>query len=259
MSLAETLDPRLLPGANNPPVTLAEELADRYVDLLSEVQPVLDRAGSLPKKVGDDIVLGRLGDVVRDASKLSKKIEAKRVEVTEPHLTAQREIKGFFDTFKTRLEAVAKTLTDLATEYQNAKAAEARRILAEEARKAREEADRQRQIAEDAAAKNRAGAAQKHDDRAEEADGRAARLETAARASAADLTRVRTESGTVATSRGSWKFEIEDYTAIPLETLQPYLDRGAVEKAVGKYTAIHKGDGKLAGVRIFHDTKATFR
>lgn len=257
MSLAEDLNPRAVPGHNNPP--LADLLADRYVDLLDAIQPIADRATSLPKKITDDIALGRLGDVVRDARKLSKAIDGKRKEEVDPHLAAQRETNGFFNAHKDRLDSLAQRLELLATDYQRAKAAEERRKLEEEARRAREEEDRQREAAQVAQEKGRVGTALKHDDRAEEAAGRAARLETAAHASAADLTRVRSGSGTVATSRQSWKFTIDDFSQVPLETLRPYLAADAIEKAIGKYVGIHKGAGKLAGVTIFQDTKATFR
>ena len=62
MSLAEDLNPRAVPGHNNPPLT--DLLADRYADLIDAIQPIADRATSLPKKIADDIALGRLGEMV---------------------------------------------------------------------------------------------------------------------------------------------------------------------------------------------------
>ena len=70
--------------------------------------------------------------------------------------------------------------------------------------------------------------------------------------------KVRTESGLVS-SRQGWKFSVDDLSQVPLETLRPYLAADAIDKAIGKYVGIHKGAGKLAGVRIYQDTKATFR
>lgn len=255
MSLAEDLNPRAVPGHNQPP--LAAILLDRYAEILREADVIDNRANSLPKTVSDDIGLGRLGDVVKDARKLVKRIDTKRGEEVEPHLTAQRETNAFFKVFTERLDVIVRGLEQRATDYNNAKAAEERRIREEQARRAREEEDRQRQAAEAAAARNRHGAALKHEDRAEEAAERARRAESAAQASAADLTRVRSGSGTVATTRTEWKFEVEDIDKVPLEKLRPYLPRADLEKAIRSFVRV--GGRDLAGVRIFQDNKATFR
>ncbi len=181
MSLAETLtNPHAVIGHNIPPTT-AEILADRHAELLGEIKPLAERAASLPKKVTDDIVLGRLGAVVVEAKKLLKKVEGKRTEEVEPHLTGQRETNGFFNVYKEQLKGIFEPLEQIATDYQNAKAAEAQRKLAEQARKAREEQDRLRDAAEAAAAAGRQTMAARHEDRAEEAAGRAARIEAAGR------------------------------------------------------------------------------
>ena len=97
----------------------------------------------------------------------------------------------------------------------------------------------------------------RHEDRAEEAEENARRAEAAARAKSADLTRVRSASGAVATTRTSWAFDITDLDAIPLDKIRPYLARDAIEKALR--TAVRFGARDIAGVRIFQDDKATFR
>ena len=256
MSLAVALPPR----DHNQPPTLLEQLAEDFRDLVvDQVEAIADRAASLPKKVSDDIALGRLGDVVKDARKLVKTLDTKRSAQVEPHLTAQREINGFFKATMERLDKLAKDLELVATDYQVAKDAAERRRLEEEARKAREEEDRQRQIAETAAAANRKGAALRHDDRADEAAMRANRIEAAAKVSAADLTRVRSSSGTVSTTRTAWDFEILDAAKIPLDALRPYIARADLEKAIRSFVKVNKDTVPLAGVRIFQDKKAAFR
>ena len=252
---ATASNPREVIGGNKPP--REEVLADLYAPLLAEIEPIVDRAASLPKKIADEISLTRLGDIVKDAGKLAKRIEAKREEEVAPHLTAQKETNGFFKAHVARLKSAIEPLQALADDYQRAKAAEQRRALEEAARKAREEEERQRVLAEKAASANRASAALKHDDRAEEAAERARRTETAAAASAADLTRVRSTSGTVASARQNWTFDIEDLEKVPLDKLRPYLPRADIEKAIRSF--IRVGGRELAGIRIYNDTKASFR
>ncbi|MDR3488740.1 MAG: hypothetical protein P4M05_28035 [Bradyrhizobium sp.] len=254
--MLELLNKDATSGHNIPP-SLPEILADRYAELLAEADKIADRAASLPTKVTDDIALGRVGDVVKDARKLTKKLDAKRSEENEPLLTAQKETNSFFKVFTEKLVRLAVDLENRATLYNTAKAAEERRILAEQARQARAEEDRQREIAEAAAASNRPSAVLRHEDRAEEEAARAARLESAARSSAADLTRVRSESGTVATTRTAWKGEVVDIAKVDLEKLRPYLPLDVIQKALNG--AVRMGLRECAGTRIFQDSKAAFR
>ncbi|WP_158809627.1 hypothetical protein [Beijerinckia sp. L45] len=254
--MLDLLNKEATAGHNLPP-TAAERLAMTYAELLADAEKIEDRAASLPAKVANDIDLGRYGPVVKDARALAKKLEGKRTEENEPHLTAQREHNAFFAVFTERLTRIAKDLEGRATVYNDAKAAEARRILADQARKAREEEDRQRQIAQEAAEKDRQGAVLRHEDRADEAASRAVRLEAAANVKTAELTRVRSDSGVVATSRTSWKGEVVDIGKIDLEKLRPYLPLDALQKALN--AAVRMGLRDCPGTSIFQDSKASFR
>lgn len=256
MSLVAVENPRAVIGHNAPP-PLAEILAERYAEALADVDQVASRASALPKTVTSDADLGRVGDVVKDARKLAKGLDASRKVEVEPHLTAQRETNAFFAVATDRLEKISKTLEARATDYQRAKAAEERRRRDEEARKAREEQDRQREIAQRAAEAGRQATVAKAESRAEEAAERAAQAETASKASAADLTRTRSSTGTVATTRTTWDFEIVDLAAVPLDAIRPYLPRADIEKALRGY--VKMGGRQLAGVRIFENETAAFR
>lgn len=259
MSLAEDLrsNPREQIGHNNPPKTRQELLAETYADTLAKEQTIIARAEKLPAKVQNEDELLKLGEVIKDARKLAKAIDEDRKTEVKPHLEAQREINGFMNAYSERLEALAKRLEDRATDFQRAKAAEERRRLEDEARRAREEQDRQRDIAEAEAQRNRLNSAAKHEDKAEEAAENAARAEVAAQASAAELTRVRSSTGTIATSKQSWDFAIDKIENVDLEKLRPYLARDVLEKAIRAF--VRMGGRELAGVRIFQDTRASFR
>lgn len=243
-------------GHNVPP-PLRQVLAENYASLAADVDAIAVRANDAPRAVTSDDDLGRVGDLVKDVRLVAKRVDAARVAEKEPHLTAGREIDAFFKGMAERLDRIGKTLESRATEYQRAKAAEERRRREEEARKAREEEERQREIAARAAEANRSASAAKAEHKAEVAGERAREAEAAAQAKAADLTRTRSETGTVATARTEWAFELIDATAIPLEPLRPYIPRADLEKAIRSF--VRMGGRELAGVRIYEDVRASFR
>jgi hypothetical protein len=229
-----------------------------HAETLKEVDAVADRANSLPKKITDEVALGRLGAVVKDARALAGRLEKLRKDEVEPHLAAQRETNGFFGTFAERLKRIGDALSTKATDYQQEVEAAKRRELAERARKLREEEDAARAKAQAAAEANRPAAVAKHEDKADLAAERAARAEQESGASAADLTRVRT-GGVVATTRTTWDFEITDANLIPLAMLRPYIPRADLEKALRAFVKNNQDTVQLAGVRIFQSSKVAFR
>jgi hypothetical protein len=245
-------------GHNQPP-PVRDILTEKYAGLLSEVERIAGLANDAPKKVDSDTALAQAGDLVKGARQLVKRLDAARTSEKEPHLTAGREIDAFFKVWTERLDRIAKIIEDRATEWQRAKAAEARRLADEEARRQAEEAARQREIARRAEEANRPATAAKHEDRAEAADDQAQRAQAIASSSAADLTRIRSSTGTVVSARQEWAFEITDYAAIPLDVLRPYLARADVEKAIRSHVRINKNTVPIPGVRIFEDVKANFR
>lgn len=244
-------------GHNNPPVT--ELLTETYAEMLAEIEPLADKASNAPKDVESEGDLAQVGDIVIAAKQLTKKLDKAREDEKRPYLDAGREIQSFFAAPMDRLNRIATALEARATVYQRKVAAEARRKAEEEARIAREEEERQREIARRAEEANRAKTAAKHDDKAEDAAFRAAQAEATAQASAADLTRTRLASGSLATARTEWAFEITDYNQIPLDLLRPYLARTDVEKALRSFVRVNRDTQPLAGVRIFEDVKARFR
>ncbi|MBB4017341.1 flagellar biosynthesis GTPase FlhF [Chelatococcus caeni] len=256
MTVAEAIDPRLGIGGNNPP-DLRERLAEDHAQLRHEIEKIASRANGAPKEVKSDDDLVAVGEIIKDARELTKRVDRARVAEKEPFLQGGRDVDAFFKVFIERLDNIAKKLGDRATVYQREKAAEARRKAEEEARKLAEEAERQRQIAEREAERNRPTASAKHEDKAEDLAERAAQAEAAAAAKAADLTRVRSDTGTVASARAEWKGEIVSMDAIDLNALRPYLKRDHVQMALN--TFVRMGGRKLAGAKIFEDVKASFR
>lgn len=241
-------------GHNRPPIE--EVLTDQYRDLGTEIEAIADRANNTSRKIESDADLGPIGDLVVDASKLAKKIEAARKFEKEPHDAAGKAVQAYFLPLIDRVRRIADAFEDLATKYQREKAAAARRAAEDEARKLREAEEKKRQEAE---AAKRQVTADKKIDQAEELADRAEEAEAKAQASNAELTKVRTDSGVTAGTKTIWSFQITDYDAIPLEKLRPFLKREHVESAIRSLVNIQKGSTSLEGVRVFEDIKSTFR
>lgn len=245
-------------GDNSRNVPLREILADTHADLTARVDDLADLAAGAPRTIRNDDDLGRIGDIVKEAVGVAKAIESTRVAAKEPHLKAGREVDAFFKSMADRIADLERPLRTMATDYQRAKAAEERRQREEEARRLREEEARQRAIAQRAEEDRRRAAASKAQALADQAALRAAESEAAAAdTNAADLTRHRSESGTVVTTATKWTFAIEDLDLIPIEKLKPYLLRADIEKAIRTFVRV--GGRDLPGVRIFADEQAAFR
>lgn len=195
--------------------------------------------------------------LVKDAGALARQADEVRKREKQPFLDAGRDVDAFFKAHLDRLERIRKAFEAVATDYQRKMAAEARRKAEEEARKAREEEAARIEAARKAEADNRSKHAENHAAKADAAAERAQAAEAVASASAADLTRQRTESGILATAKTEWAFEIVDYAAVDLNALRMCFKRDDVEKAIRQ--AVKNGVRDLAGVRIFEDVKATFR
>lgn len=247
-------------GHNNPP-PLREILAENYAHMAQEIGGIAERANLLPKLVRNDDDLDRIGVVVKDAKAMLKRVDAARKEEKEPHLQAGREIDGFFKVMAERLDRIATVLEDRASEYQRQKAAEARRRAEEEARKLREKEEAERRKAEEAAAAGRGKAADRADLKAETLAERAAEAERQAEARAADLARTRGASGTLASAKTTMKVRIADLAAIQqsMGPLGPYIDSDAIQKAANSWLRVTKGAGKIPGLEVYEDVRATFR
>ena len=182
-----------------------------------------------------------------------------RKMIKDPYLTAEREIDGFFKTnFKERLDRISKAFQDLADEHQRAKAAEARAAAIAEANRLRAEEEKRLELQRKAEEAGRAAHAAGHAAKADEATAKREEQEAIAASSAADLTRQRFDSGTLATAKTEWAFiEFTDFRKVPLDVLRPYLKREDVEKAIR--TAVKMGIHQIDGCRIEETTKAVFR
>lgn len=171
--------------------------------------------------------------------------ERKAREVREAAEKAERDAKDEAER-KARAEADAKRLAELkaAREAEEQKAREAR----EAAAKAREEQAAAETAARAAKAEQREAAKTETEalGQAVRAERRADRLDDAANATDADLSRTRGELGTVGSLARRWVFRVDDYDAIPLNVLRPFVSRDAIDAAIHKLMMTGRRD--LPGV-----------
>lgn len=170
----DIINERAIIGSNNPPVTLADTLAEKYHENLTDATNVLDAARSAPERIedGDDVTAGRVADIIKKARAVEKSLDRAFEEEKAPHQLVVTQISGFFKTNMERLEQVRKRLTVTAKDYTDRKTAAEKKRLEEEAQRKREEAERKLREARDAEqTKNQAVSAQAEADRlAREAD-----------------------------------------------------------------------------------------
>lgn len=146
-----------------------------------------------------------------------------------------------------------------------------RKAEEEKVRAAREEAAKaltERRQAEEAAAvakreeKTHAREADNNMEDAIKLERRSAKLEGAAQASEADLSRGRGDYGSVGSRVTYWTWTMIDRDKIPLEQLRPYIHPDAIDAAVTRFMNAHRpelGKGRdvndlLPGVEFYRDT-----
>ena len=242
---------------NNQPADIVARLQDDHAELAAHCRELIARANGLPTAVDTEADLHLVADFVREINNATKRAEKIRVDEKEPYLSAERAVDGFFNGLRNPLLKIKGALESLAGAYQRRKEAEERRAREEAARVAREKAEADAREARRLAEESRRAEAEAAQDRAKEAAINARATARATEAKPADLVRTRTETGTMATAKSWWDFEITDARALDLETLRPFLPKAAIEQAMRGFIAA--GGREIEGARIFEETKAVFR
>lgn len=247
-------NPRAVAGHNQPP-TFAETMAEKYGSVFAALEPLADLADEIPETLAGPDDLSKASNIVREARRLWSEIESFRVGEKQPHLDAGREIDRYFTARLAAVDRVRAAMQKRADAYQAEVDRLARLEAQRKAREAQAEADRQAAIAAAEAARNRPQAAAKHEEKAAEAQRTADTAAAATQASAADVTRLRTESGTTSATT-EWAFEITDYSKVDLNAVRAYIPRERVELAIRGFIKINKDQTPLSGVRIYPKVKA---
>ena len=255
---------------NRPPVPelikdlasdLPEWLTSEHDQLTTRRDELLAAAGRAPAEVADDDTLRKLSDFVKQLTACTKASEAARVAAKEPTLGAGRVIDGFFRAISDPLDKAKQTVERRMTAYQRQVAEAERRRREEEAASARMEAERQAcEAAEKASAMRNERDLQEAasaEAMARQAAADAEQARKAATVRAADLSRTRSDYGSVASLRTYWDFRNLDKAEISLEALRPYLATSDIEKALRGF--IRAGGRKIHGAEIFENTETVVR
>lgn len=240
---------------------LSERLNGKYSDTLKRRDELLASAARAPAEVADEGAAGKFADLVKLLSACTKNAEAERVAEKEPHLAAGRSVDGFFRGITDPLAAAKKTLEQRLTVFQRKKAEAERRRREEEEQRQREEAAK---LAREAAARADAltneedlTAAIAAEEAAKQAQADAAKAQREAAAKPAELSRSRSDIGSVASLKTFWDFEDLNRDAVDLEALRQHLPLAAIETAIRSF--VKAGGRELRGARIFENTSTVVR
>jgi len=249
------------------PGILAQLQVD-FANTVANVAELENAAAGLPEKIASKEDHDAIADMIKTIRDAGKGIDGSREAEKSPYLLGGAAVDGFFKPLVQRLTVASDILYGRLQTYLREKAAEERRqreeaaakAAAEAARKRREE-DAAREAAEaarraDYRARHEARAAQAAQD-ADNAEGRARAAELDALVKPAELARTRSDQGALSTLKSEWTFTVDDYDAIPLDKLRPYITRENIEKAIRQF--VKNGNRELAGVNIFQTEKATVR
>jgi len=251
-------------GDNSPPEDanpIRDRLTEDYGTLEKRKTELLEAMERMPTSIEDEATAGKVSDFIMQLSAAAKNADKCRVDEKEAYLSGGRTVDGYFKAISGPLIDAKKEVEGVLTIYQRAKAAEERRAREEQERIAREEQARADKEAQDKIdALNEEGgmeAAIKAEEVAKQAAADAEEATRAADVKAADLSRTRSDSGTVSSLRTYWDFSDLDRDSIDIEILRHHLPADALEKAVRSF--IKAGGRELKGVKIFENTKTVVR
>lgn len=243
-------------GDNRPPLRARLEID--YTDLRKRASELLDAFARAPAEVLDDPTQGKVGDLYRLMATCTNKAEAYRKDEKEPFLADGKAVDNFFHDIADPVEKAMRALKARSDVYLNAKAAAARKALADEEARKRAEAAKALEAAQKAADAGRAKVADKQLEKAAAASVAAAQAQEAATATPASFARTRGEHS-MTTTQTRWTHEVEDWDIVPLEVLRTFLSHDDIDKAIRAFVRQHKNSIALPGVRIFETTNSQFR
>lgn len=242
---------------------LATALRDDHAALIARCDELLDSAKRAPARVTNEDEAGAVNDFIKMLDAARKRSEALRKDLKEPYLQAGREVDGFFKKISDPLLDTKRDLTSRVTRYLQEKESAERRRRQEEERRAREEAERLAREAEERAAAlandDDLDAAIAAEDAARIAEAEAAERRREAEAKAAELSRTRSDLGTVGSLRSQWVHDENsvDRAALDLEALRPHIPEAALHQAIRSF--IRAGGRELRGARIYEVKTAVVR
>lgn len=194
--------------------------------------------------ISDDVIAGRATDFAKQLKAEQSATDDTRKRIKDPVLHAQRLIDGEAKKLTDKLVSATTTVQTKLTVFLRAKEAEARRKAEEEA--ARKEAEAQALIA----AAEQSGEPEAVEV-AVEAIEQAQTAAAQAVATPLELTRTRSQLGSLTGLKDNWTYSVVDLTKVPAHLLT--INDTAVR------LAIKQGSREIPGLNIFNDAKAYVR
>lgn len=245
-------------GDNKPPLKARLEIS--YADLKKRAVELVEAFARAPAEIKDDAMQGKVGDLYRLMSACTSKVETTRKEEKDPFIADGRAVDNFFHEIADPVEKAMKALKGRSDLYLNAKAAAARKALAEEEARKRAEAQAALEAAQRAADAGRAKTADRQLEKAAAATTAATQAQEAAAQAPAAFARTRGEHS-MATTQTRWTHDVVDWDVVvaPFGLLGPFLSRDDIDKAIRAFVRQHRDTISLAGVRIYESTTSQFR
>lgn len=131
-----TPDPRLAPGGNNPPMSIADELALAHGEDLALKADLLESYRTAPERIDDDTTQTKAAELIKKTRALELKLDRSCDAAKSPFEEKVKAIRGFFKTTVEPLERARVALNEKSKDYLQRKAdAEKRRLAEEEERR----------------------------------------------------------------------------------------------------------------------------
>lgn len=216
---------------------IAETLRIEHADAFTRAEELLLARARAPQTIPDDETNLKVADFVKQIAGAVKLLETARTTSKAPYLEGGRGVDAVFAKHLSDLAGLKAAMADLMNRFVRDKAAAERKRLMDEA------------------AAQAAAAIKQNDEVAFEQAVQSS--DHAAAAKPAAIVRAVSDYGTVATAQTVWTFEVDEYGAVALEKLRPYLNRDEIDKAIRAF--IRAGGRDLGGVKIFQTEKAMVR
>jgi transcription elongation GreA/GreB family factor len=262
---------------------VVKRLSSDYAELMNSVSTTLEALRGLPKTIDDEATLEAYSKVIKDGRDLRKRLDAYHDAEKQPYLRSGQGVDQFFFSLEEKLarrkprdpagglDIADARVDDYMQKKLAAERAERERVAREERAKAEAEqkrVDDARRAAEEAAAKAARARNEQNITAHREEAARQARIAEEARAdevlasqkaedaqidtkaSAADMTRTRLDTGAVATMAQVPFVQIDDVTKLDKELLWPFLKEEHVLMALKAWAKTRSHKTPMAGATI---------
>lgn len=237
-------------GHNNPPSDIqivGERLSDKERLLRSHV--TLIKLIEAPSIINDEQEAGCVTDALKAVKGVIRKVSEIHKEVKDPYLECGRLVDTWKKRLETEFDAIGSKYAKPLNEFLERRAREERARQLEAARVERERAEAFAAEAQAHAAAGINDTANELLDAAVSTEMMAERMEkTVHTATPSQLTRTRSTTGASASQKLVWVGEIQNISAIDLNSLRSHFALDAIQRAVNAF--VRDGGRQLDGVVI---------